>query len=366
MKILLVLPLNPWFKGGVENVVKEYSKKLMKSHSLTIVCTSTNISAKIQKIQWMNVSVIICKSYIGILRLSPELISYVRKEANRYDILVIHNYSTLIPAEILAFKKEIHIPVVFTPHFHSKGSSLPLQIYRQIYDALFRKFFLGKIDAFQFVSKTEKSEFTRKFPIQKPYKVIYNGINVKRFRLEKSDKVHSNEKIILFVGRLEKYKNIEYVLKALQYIPEMYKFYIIGEGSYHENIKKLVQKLKLRTRVVLLGSVTDLEYVNWMRKASLFVQPSTIESFGLTVLEALASGVKCIVNTNSYGLQELQMKFQKEIIGLKMTKGTEKKLSDLIENISYEHSSTNEVLLFDWKNQARQLEKFYKKILSKS
>ena len=366
MKIVIVLPLTPWFRGGVENVVKEYCKELKEANLITIICTSTKIKNKIHKKKWMGIQVVICKSYIGILRISPVLVSYVRKHVYNYDILVIHNYSTLLPAQILTFKKEITVPIVFTPHFHSKGSSLPLQVYRLVYDGVFKKLFLKKIDAFQFVSRTERSEFIRKFPIKMPNTVIYNGINVSRFTHSNENLKSSNEKNILFVGRLEKYKNVEYVIKALTYLPKTFKLYVIGKGPYEIILKKLVIEHGLEKRVVFLGSVNDEQYVNWMKKTALFIQPSTIESFGLTAIEAVASGVKCIVNTNSYGLQELQKLFNNEIIGMKMDKGKERELATLIEEHITEEVKSEKIKLFDWKKQSIKLEKFYENVLTRN
>ena len=331
MKILLVLPLEPWFKGGVENVVKEYSTELKKHHQLTLVCTSTKLNQSIVKKTWNEISVIICKSYIDVLRLSPILISYIRKNAKFYDILVIHNYSKMIPAELLYFRKDISVPIVFTPHFHSKGSTISLQMYRMVYDLIFRKFFLPKIDAFHFVSQAERAEFIRKFPITKINLVIYNGINVEKFNGIIKDKERQVEQSLLFVGRLEKYKNIEYVIRSLEFLPDTYKLYIIGKGPYRANLERVIVNRKLEKRVVLLGSVSDEDYVMWMKNTSLFIHPSTIESFGLTALEAIASGLKCVVNTQSYGLQELAALFKKEIIGMKMEKGKEKELANIIK-----------------------------------
>lgn len=365
MKILLVLPLGPWYKGGVENVVNEVSKELKKNNLLTLVCTDTKLRHAFEKKIWNGIPVIVCKSYVGIFRISPGLVGYIRKHVNQFDILVIHNYSTLLPAQILAFRKEITVPIVFTPHFHAKGSSKVLQFYRIVFDKLFRKFFIQNIDAFQFVSKTERIEFTRKFPIDKPNKVIYNGINITKFHTDSKEKLDKNEIILLFVGRLEKYKNIGFVIKSLTYLPDAYKFYIIGEGPYKSVLEKLIDDLQLEKRIRLLGQLNDNEYVKWINKADLFIQPSTIESFGLTVLEALASGVKCIVNTNSYGLMELQYLFKNEIKGLNMVDGKEHELAELIKQHNEEEEKNKKIIDFDWANQAKKIEYFYQKIVSK-
>lgn len=363
MKLLIVLPLEPWFKGGVEKVVKEYSKCLQKDHEITILCTRTNFKKKIQKKQWMNIQVLIFKSYAGILRIAPDLVKYVKLNARNFDLLVIHNYSTMLPAQILWFKSNIQIPIVLTPHFHTQGSTVALRVFRVYYDLAFRKIFLKRIDAIQFVSRTEKSEFMRKFPVTMQHTVVYNGINIERFAKIVKEQKGEKEKIILCVGRLEKYKNIQFVMRTLENLPGEFILVVIGTGPFEKSLKELTLKLKLEKRVEFLGAVEDLEYNRWLSKSGIYIQPSTIESFGMTTLEAVASGIRSIVNTKAYGLREVQSLFSNDIIGLKMVKGTEKELAEIIKKNFNEKRSIDKIKVLDWKNQAKKLENFYKKVL---
>ena len=362
MKLLIILPLEPWFKGGVENVVKEYSRYLRKNHELTLLCTGASMKKSMKKKIWMGIPVIIFKSYGGILRISPKLVWYVRRIGKNFDLVVIHNYSTLLPAQVIWFKKEIPIPVVLTPHFHTQGSTTLLKVFRSIYDPFFKKIFLKRIDAVQFVSRTEKAEFTRKFSVKVPYKVIYNGINVERFTKIEKEQKEAEEKIILCAGRIEKYKNIQYMVRTLQYLPEEFKLVIIGTGSYEKKLKKLVLKLNMENRVKFLGSVGDQEYDKWLRKSGIYVQPSKIESFGLTTIEAVASGIRSIVNIQAYGLKEVQGLFPNEIIGLEMVKGKERDLVETIKKYINERASNESIKKLDWTYQGKKLEDFYKKM----
>ncbi len=239
MRLLVVLPLEPWFKGGVENVVKEYSKCLRKDHELTILCTRATLKKNMQKKMWMDIQVLIFKSYGGMLRISPGLVNYVKANTRKFDLLVLHNYSTMLPAQILWFKGTIQTPVVLTPHFHTQGSTALLRIFRIYYDIIFKKLFLKKIDALQFVSQTEKAEFLRKFPTTTLHKVIYNGIDIGRFTNKEIEKMPVEKKEILCVGRLEKYKNIQFVIRTLNYLPGEFTLVVMG------TVKKIQRK---RTR----------------------------------------------------------------------------------------------------------------------
>jgi glycosyltransferase involved in cell wall biosynthesis len=365
MKILFILPLSPWFRGGVENVVKEYSKQLQENNSITIVCTSPNVKEKVKFARWMNLEVIIFKSYGGVLRLSPGLVKYVQLNNRKFDILSLHNYSTLLPFQLLGRRNKIQRPIIFSPHFHSEGSTRLFKFFRLFLDASFRSFFVKKIDALHFVSKNEKNEFLRKFPNKIKSEIVYNGINTKNFQIEESVYESINDKIILCVGRLEQYKNIDFVIRTLKLIPIDYKLHIVGKGPYLKNLQNLVVENELQQRVEFLGSINNKEYISEMNRTGLLIQPSMIESFGLTILEAISSGKVSIVNTKAYGLQELLFLFKNEVIGLDMCTGNEKKLAVIIKENFGKKIKSERISEFDWQNQGIKLENYFQSVLKK-
>ena len=120
-------------------------------------------------------------------------------------------------------------------------------------------------------------------------------------------------KLILYVGRLEKYKNIHLIIPALKHLPEDYYLYIIGEGPYQTDLIKLIKNLNLTKHVKILGHLSDKETNQWMKTSSVFITLSDIEAFGITVLEALAANTPVIVN-NKGGLSELADKFPNEVM----------------------------------------------------
>jgi glycosyltransferase involved in cell wall biosynthesis len=75
------------------------------------------------------------------------------------------------------------------------------------------------------------------------------------------------------------------------------------EKSIRDYYGKLVEKLGLSQNVTLTGFVTDQEAVKMINSSRLFVLPSLEEGFGLTVLEAMATGLPCIL-TNIPALRE--------------------------------------------------------------
>ena len=121
--------------------------------------------------------------------------------------------------------------------------------------------------------------------------VIYNGISeiFKNFNLPR-------QAFILYVGRFEKLKNIEALIKAFTIFIKKYKLnyflVLIGNGHIDES---LINK-EIKNKIKILKNVSDKELVNFYNTASLFIFPSLYEGFGFPPLEAMACGCPVIVS----------------------------------------------------------------------
>lgn len=106
---------------------------------------------------------------------------------------------------------------------------------------------------------------------------------------------------IVSVSRLSPEKHFENIIPAAEaLLKNNYDFtwHIVGDGSERLKLEALIAESQLKERVVLEGSKTNP--YPYIKNADLFVHPSYVESQGLTVLEAMALGVPCVV-TKSRG-----------------------------------------------------------------
>jgi glycosyltransferase involved in cell wall biosynthesis len=103
-------------------------------------------------------------------------------------------------------------------------------------------------------------------------------------------------KVVLFVGRLERYKNVHLAVEAMPHMPPEYTLTVIGNGPYRESLSRLVANLGLEERVQILTGLTDEEVHRWYRTCTVALNLSSQEAFGITVLEALAAGKPVVVN----------------------------------------------------------------------
>jgi glycosyltransferase involved in cell wall biosynthesis len=129
--------------------------------------------------------------------------------------------------------------------------------------------------------------------------VINNGFDKGKFFIQdkslvrKRLEIDRNRKICLSVGNLEKVKNHEDLILAMKRVIERNKdtdCYIIGDGSQHRNLEKLIEENSLTERVFLLGHKEHSEIGDWINASDIFVLPSLREGAPVVLLEALSCG----------------------------------------------------------------------------
>jgi phosphatidylinositol alpha-mannosyltransferase len=179
-----------------------------------------------------------------------------------------------------------------------------LKNFPQFFD-LFVGFCNLRLDGLIAVSKVALKYFEK---FKKPKIVIPNGVDLETFnpKNKKIDKLLDGKINLLFVGRIEERKGLIYLLKAFLILKRKYqnlRLIVAGEGPEKENCKKFVRENNLKD-VVFLGSV-EKELPSLYATCDIFCAPSIFgESFGLVILEAMASG-KPVVGFANEGYKEL-------------------------------------------------------------
>lgn len=124
--------------------------------------------------------------------------------------------------------------------------------------------------------------------LQTPVAVTYEGIDE---RLRTSSEAYKNHsKKLLYVGSLYPHKNLTIVLQALRNLPD-FTLEVAGSRSvFMDRLVKEAKKFQVEDQLNLLGYVPDKELGEKYHQAFALLQPSLSEGFGLTGLEAMASG----------------------------------------------------------------------------
>ena len=112
--------------------------------------------------------------------------------------------------------------------------------------------------------------------------------------------------VILYLGRLKKYKRIDLVLEALpavlRRVPDA-EYWIVGEGDYRPALEARVRAMGLGNHVRFLGFQSGAEKLETLYKTRVLVYTSPKEGWGLSVIEANALGIPAVAS-DSPGLRE--------------------------------------------------------------
>lgn len=123
-------------------------------------------------------------------------------------------------------------------------------------------------------------------------RIIPNGVDTEAFKPSHKTR-KSDELSLLFVGRIEKEKNLEHLFKAIAGNKNVF-LTVIGQGSKEKPLKGLAKSLELKARFI--SKVDYRELPKYYREADIFVLPSFSEGHSKVLLEAQASGLACIAS----------------------------------------------------------------------
>ena len=156
------------------------------------------------------------------------------------------------------------------------------------------------------------------------------------------------DKNIFCFGRLEEHKGFQNLINAFSFVLDQYNcLYIAGEGSFHRELLKIVQDLKLFNRVIFLGRLQPHDIQFYLANSHVTVIPSLREPFGLVVLEALSQG-NYILSSNVGGIPEILPATMATLVPPTITN-----LSNELYNLSWKS-----IELIDFKSRRDYLKNF--------
>jgi glycosyltransferase involved in cell wall biosynthesis len=164
------------------------------------------------------------------------------------------------------------------------------------------------------ISGTEyvKQQLVSRFHLaSEKVRVIPLGVEPEMAKPSSVEKFKTGKKYLFYVGNYFPYKNVGVVVEAMSKIavhhPE-YKLVLAGKPDFFsEQLKARVKNLKLTDKVIFAGFVTEEELAGLYQKATIYINPSLSEGFGLQGLEAMTHGVP-VVAANATCLPEVYEK----------------------------------------------------------
>lgn len=197
------------------------------------------------------------------------------------------------------------IPVVSTYHTHYDRyahyvPAVPERLTRRaIWNHTHR--YYNRVDQILTPSESAKKWLLR-HRVHKPISIVPTGIPVStgydRTELRRLHGIAPNQKIMLYVGRLAKEKNLETLLAAaktvMQKVPEA-RLWIVGDGPHRDPCEELARQLGIANQVKFVGYVERDKVNDYYALADVFTFASTTETQGLVVVEAMTHGLPPVV-----------------------------------------------------------------------
>ena len=279
-----------------------------------------------------------------------------------------HAYAAYMAKKML-LEEGIYIPIVTTLH----GTDITLVGSQPFYKPAVT-FSINQSDAVTCVSESLKKDTLRLFDIKKDIKVVTNFIDLDKHNhdfidCQRSLLAEDHEKIISHISNFRPVKRIPDIIKVFDNIQKEIpsKLMMIGEGPEKKDAKKLVKKLGLQDKVVFLGNSYEIDRI--LCYSDLFMLPSETESFGLSALEAMASGVP-VISTNSGGLSEVNIQgvsgFLSNVGDIEdMSKNAIHILSDEKRLNEFKANARKEAQKFDLHQIVPQYEAIYEETMSR-
>ena len=288
---------------------------------------------------------------------------------------VVHvQVSDPIGLSVVAQARKMNIPVVTTEHNQPEVITDPLKmpkLLKKPANALLSSYFRNRQKKSDFVTMPTKQAINNllsKREIGVPVAAVSNGVDLSHFQPGERTK----KPTVVYVGRVDPEKKVELVIRAFQEVlkkvPEA-ELLIAGDGVDRVRLEKLARELKLAKSVKFLGKVLPPELYQVYQKGWVFMTASEIETQGIVLVEAAASGLPLIA-VNRGAVAEICLD---EKNGFLCMPGSVSELSHALKSIltdeklrkRFSDASVKIAAEHDFERTLDRFENIYKKVMVK-
>ena len=341
MNILIVSPRYPPSIGGIEYMVSRLALYLVEyGFNVTIITTNAVNQRPFTRFRCieesrcgrLRVLRFPCIGFItGYIPITPKLFLWCIKNMRKYDVVHVHGYGFITSDLIALLSSLFRKPVILTTHGISQEvlanyiyTSLSIaNIVRKIFYIIYKKFILAfSLRVYSKIIVVSRGEIAM-LPKSVISKTIYihNGVDLEEFEVndtyvrgngnnneesswKKVNGISNEECVVLYMGRLDHGKGVDFLLKTISKIKELsFKLVIVSpKSAYEHEVMKIIDELNIRDHVLLTGPKIGLEKLRLLKVADIVVVPSIYELFyppEISVIEGVAAG-KPIVTIKTF------------------------------------------------------------------
>lgn len=291
-----ILQVNKYYYpqvGGIENVVRNIAEGLPDSYSTQVLSTQPRGFGRNEQHNGVEIRKTSSLGAVMSVPLAPTFPAHLRSMSQETDVVHHHIPNPLSTVSQLATSTD-DAAVVATYHSDIVRQSTALKLYRPILQR-----FLDSVDRILVTSKRLLDQSQVLSPYKDKCEVVPLSVDLTAIDSESPPKfdVETTDPVVLFVGRLNYYKGVEYLIDAIEDVEA--ELLVAGDGERRSALEQRARDRKVEDRTQFLGYVSDDKLASLYRAADLFVLPSVepSEAFGIVQLEAMARGLP-VINTS--------------------------------------------------------------------
>lgn len=404
MKVLMLgWEFPPFFAGGLGIVCYELTKVLSTYSDIQITymmpfgpeglsSQHVNLIAAKKKLPRLNIKEIstILQAYMGEKEYKQKYLEVSKGD----DPSKVNLYGSNLYEEIeffsnraLAIASEIEFDVIHAHDYHTfpaavkiaKAFSKPLilHIHNTVYDRYLSEVpYEKEIELYGFnhatkiiaISNYIREKVVNNYGIDSNKIVVIHNGGISDLEASKVSKYKSNDKVVLFAGRITAQKGPEYFIRAAQKVlkkdPSV-KFIVAGDGDMLYKIKDLAKELDIFDKIYFHGRYSREDADKFFSIADVFVMPSVSEPFGLVPLEAIAKGGTPTIISKQSGISEvLENTFKIDFWDIdEMANKILGVLKYEVLNKTLKEKSFDEFKKFGWDRPAKKVYDLYKEVI---
>ena len=305
-KITIGLFIDTFFPmiDGVTMVVDNYAKRLTE-YANVIVFAPEYPKAQYDDSKLLY-KVVRCKSVkMPIIDYSlpmPKIDKEFMHELNNTKLDIVHIHSPFTIGKIgVEYAKKNNVPAIATMHSQYKKDFLRAVKFEPLANLLTKIIIrqYNKCDECWAVNSEIAKIYYEEYKYKKLPKVMGNATDMKLVEnMEQAKKlinekynISPDEKVFLFVGRINNLKNVFLIANSLKILKEKYnpkfKMLFVGSGQDEDELKSIIDKNNMNQDIIMCGKISDRELLaNIYARADLFLFPSLYDASSIVQIEA--------------------------------------------------------------------------------
>jgi len=220
-----------------------------------------------------------------------------------YDVVHAHPYTMAGPIMLQSMRAGVPVRITHS-HTDRRKARRDKSFIRRIYGWFMRKL-IDRLSTYGLAASQQAAEdlFGQYWQEDKRWNVMYCGVDLRPFEnrpstnFKKELGIPAKSKVIGHVGSFHFEKNHDFILRLFSHMAKKDMTLIlllVGDGPLKEKIADQVIAMGLENRVIMTGVREDIS--NLLSVMDIFLFPSLFEGLGLSLIEAQAAGIRCLVS----------------------------------------------------------------------